>query len=564
MARHAVYGDDRSLPRRGFGIVARVVLTAITLVTIIGAAAMVTPRQALAQFPWASGNHCRPEVVDVVVAPELTAVVNQILAPLRDRPLADGHCMFPEVRAQQPQETVASAGMLPVDLAPQVWIPDASVWGEKVQHWPLASIGSLADTPVVLATSTEAADHLGWSKHNPTWLQALRGSRPVAVSDYQGQSESLDALIALWQSLGKGKRADQEVVATVLASDRSDVPEQSLAIADAQSGSSMAPLFPSTEQAVASLNETSISPHLRAIYPQEGSPVLDYPIYQVKGTTQTQSQVAATRAVTDGLISGRAQTLLHQAGFRTSGGTDPVGTGISTKVRVLTPPSRTEVDGMIGRVEALAKPSRILTVLDVSLSMKAKLSDGTTRIGLSGAAVRLGVNLLPDSGSVGLWVFASKMQGNQDYRVLAPVRRLGSRGSNGETQRDLLMRLAANSDDYLSGGGTSLYDVTIAALRNMHQNYNPQNENAIILLSDGANEDSTGATLKDVLNEIHKLNRGHQKVAIYTGGLGPDADYSALRKIALASGGYTYRIDSAVSGEQALLDGLRRSRHIGN
>jgi Ca-activated chloride channel family protein len=108
-----------------------------------------------------------------------------------------------------------------------------------------------------------------------------------------------------------------------------------------------------------------------------------------------------------------------------------------------------------------------------------------------------------------------------------------------------------------------LYDTTIAAMRDMHAHYDPQAVNAVILLSDGGNSDKTGATLDDVVAEIHKLNTGKRKVAIYTAGLGADADYAALRRIAEASGGYTYRIDTALSGQQALLDGLRRSRRIG-
>ena len=85
----------------------------------------------------------------------------------------------------------------------------------------------------------------------------------------------------------------------------------------------------------------------------------------------------------------------------------------------------------------------------------------------------------------------------------------------------------------------------------------------IILLSDGGNSDKTGASLDDVVSEIKKLNRGKQKVAIYAAGLGAQADYAAMGQIADASGGHLYRIDTALAGQQALLDGLRRSRGIG-
>jgi hypothetical protein len=191
--------------------------------------------------------------------------------------------------------------------------------------------------------------------------------------------------------------------------------------------------------------------------------------------------------------------------------------------------------------------------------MRSKLRDGLTRVQLSAAAARLGASVLPDSASVGAWVFASHMRGDQDWREIAPIAPLGGVTSRGQSHRALLTQLSQNPDRYLHGGGTSLYDTTIAAVRAMHAGYDPRASNGIILLSDGANEDSTGATLDQVLAEIRRLNAGPQQVMIYTAGLGPDADYRALRAIAQASGGWAYQIDSAGEGQAALLDGLRRN-----
>ena len=575
MPRHMSLGAaDRSTGGHRLRRPGWIALLTAAVIVLVGVGLLVVPRQTLARLPGAAAISCPSQPVDIAVSPELLSVVTQILRPLHGQRVDGGRCLAPQVRGQEPQETVASADILPLDRAPQVWLPDATVWGEKVQHWPMTSEGSMASSPVVVATSAEAVEELGWTKKDPTWMQVLRGNRPVIVPEYQSQSESLDALIALWQSLGQGRKADQEVVATVLAADRGELPDPAAAIADARSGSANAPLFPATEQAVAYLNATSTVPQLRAVYPRPGSPILNYPIFRMGG-----SQSLALRAGVDAVIarlrSAAALEALRQAGFRrpaaAPGGSavsvgTPVGTGIrrSQDVTVLDPPGRAEVDGMIGRVEALAKPSRILTVMDVSMSMKAKLDDGVSRIQLAGAASRLGVNLLPDSGSVGLWVFAGKMGGGKDYRVLGPVKRLGARDADGESQRNRLTRMASTIDQNLSGGGTALYDTTIAAMREMHQHYDPKAVNAIILLSDGGNSDRTGATLSEVLKEIHKLNQGKRKVAIFTAGLGADADYVALRKIADASGGYTYRIDTALAGQQALLDGLRRSRKIGD
>jgi hypothetical protein len=218
---------------------------------------------------------------------------------------------------------------------------------------------------------------------------------------------------------------------------------------------------------------------------------------------------------------------------------------------------------MLSRVQGLAAPARILAVIDVSNSMRVTLADGVSRIELAGGAARLGANLLPDSSLVGAWVFASAMASGEDYTELAPVKRLGDRASTGESNRSYLLRLATNVNQYLTPGGTSLYDVTLAAFRQMHEDFDQKASNAIILLSDGANDDSNSVSLAALTAEIKQLNAGTKKVAIYTAGLGPDADYPALREIARSSGGYDYQINTALEGQKALLDGLRRSRKIG-
>jgi hypothetical protein len=217
---------------------------------------------------------------------------------------------------------------------------------------------------------------------------------------------------------------------------------------------------------------------------------------------------------------------------------------------------------MTDRLQKLSRPSRILTVLDVSLSMRAPLDDGLRRIDLAANAAAVGMELLPDSAAIGVWLFARNMSGGHDWRELAPIRPLGAADKRGTSQRAVLTRLNADVDRWVTGGGTGLHDVTLAAFRRMHETYDPKAANAIILMTDGANEDAGGATLDQVVAEIQRLNSGPRKVAIYTAGLGPEADYPAMKRIALASGGWTYRIDTAGEGQTALLDGLRRSRHL--
>jgi len=554
MGRHTSE-EERPLP-----LPARLALMAAVAVVVLGVAALVAPPETLARLPWAADAACPAQTVNLVVEPELRPAVEETLAALDGTELPAGGCLRTRVLAQEAAETVAASEILPPDRAPQVWIPDSEVWVPKVTRWTTQPSERFASSPLVVATSRTAADRLGWMKLSPTWGDALQGSRPVAVPGISVDADGLYALFALWQTLGKGRAADSAIVNVVLGADRGEVPSVAEALAVARSGSVNAPVVPVTEQAVAAANAGAASPTLAAVYPKEGSPMLTYPVHRVSDAAGSPGLRAATQLVLERLGSPEARAAARRHGFRGPDGAPADGQGIfAGDVRALAQPEPADIDRVVSRVQNLSRPTRILTVVDSSLSMRSRLRDGLTRNQLAGAAARLGASVLPDSASVGAWVFASRMRGDQDWREIAPIAPLGSAGPRGLSHRALLTQLSSNPDRYLKGGGTSLYDTTIAALREMHEHYDPRASNGIILISDGANEDSTGASLAAVLSEIRRLNNGRQRVAIYTAGLGPDADYTALRSIATESGGYAYRIDSAAEGQAALLDGLRRN-----
>jgi Ca-activated chloride channel family protein len=560
VGRHTGSSDLESASP-GLGPVGRIGLVAAGLVTVVGIGVLVTPDEAFARLPW-GGQACSAEPVDVVVAPEAESLVRELLAPEGEN--GGLSCVQARVRAQEPDETAASAQILPVDRAPQVWIPDATSWTLGEGIWPTTSHGSLGTSPVVIATSSATAEKMGWDEKNPSWRGAMRGDVPVAVPDYRAQAESLDALIALWQTIGRGKRADRALVAPLLAADRSEIPSPDVAMATARSGSSNAPLIPTTEQDVARQNRSTTNPNLVAVYPREGSPRLDFPVLTVDGAVRSEERKAAVKAVTERLTSPDVQDAVRRAGFRNSHGDRPEGNGIRADYTLeLKRPDRATVDAILARMDRLSKPSRILTLIDVSTSMEAKLEDGVTKISLATAAVRLGARTLPDSAQLGGWIFSSKLDGNRDYRELAPVRRLGSRTSGGQDWRSHVQEVGATLPRRLAPGGTGLYDVTAAAFDHMHDTYDPRTSNAIILLSDGGNEDPGSISLKALLAQLEKRNQGDEKVAIFAVGMGPDADYDALEKIGRASGGWWYRLDNAPDAQKALSDGLRRNRQLG-
>jgi Ca-activated chloride channel family protein len=565
MGRHGPRADADVAPvtPAALPLPARLALIAAGCVVLLGAVVLLAPPDAMGRLPWAAEGTCPAETVHLLIEPELRSTVSQSLAAVEGRRVAGGRCVAVDITPQEAVETVATAEGLPKERVPEIWVPDSSVWVDRMRAWKTTESKGFATSAVVLATSRAAAVNLGLSTGNPTWSEVMRGTRAVAVPDIQSEAESLAAMVALWQTLGKGSPADQAVVNIVLAADRGEVPTAEEALTLARSGSVNAPIVPTTEQAVAALNQSSPEPDLAAIYPREGSPLLTYPVTRVTSGTETAAKREAVQLVLDRLGSAETQAIAKRNGFRGANASPATGEGIATRqVTLLPPPDTQEVQAMLERLNKLAQPSRILALLDVSLSMRNTLDDGLRRIDVGALAVRLGADVLPDSSSAGAWIFAHRLQGNQDWRQVTAIRPLGSVSTGGATYRGEIGRLTSNPDQYLAGGGTGLYDTLIAAVRHMHQTYDERADNVVLVITDGANEDPGSPTLAQATAEIRRLNAGPRKVRMFFAGLGPDADYDAIAQLAAASNGGWYRIDNALQGQSALLDGIRRARGI--
>lgn len=565
MGRHAASGE-RYFTAGAWDALrsGRVVFVAAAIAVAVAVGVVIGPSDARARLPWTDRPACRTQLVSVVASPDIRPVVSQVLLPVDGTQLPQDGCVKVDVRAQEPQETVAGAAILPIDRAPDVWIPNATYWGEKVKQWQLDDKGSFASSPVVLATSKAAADVLGWSREAPTWEHILRGPRPVAVvQDLASRAETLFSLLALWQTMGRGARADEALTSVVLAADRSEVPTPEAGLAVARSGSANAPVLPVTEEQVIVANRTQPKATVQAIYPAEGSPMLSYPILRVGKPGETPNAVAAVQRVLNRLMSDAARNAVVQAGFHDRSGRIPIGEGISLRpVKTLGTPPSADVSGTVARINRLARPSRLLLLIDVSTSMTQKLQDGISRIALASAATRFGSDELPDRTSVGIWIFAANMQGTQDWRELSPIAPLGSLEKSGETHRSATIRAASQVSRYLSDRGTGLYNTTLAAVRYMRKTYDPKAMNAVLVLTDGTNDVPGGVTLQQLIRELQRERGSSLRVPVFTGGLGPDADYAALDAIAVATGAVSAKINSARDGQAALLNGLRVNRGL--
>jgi ABC-type Fe3+ transport system substrate-binding protein len=500
-----------------------------------------------------SGGCERETTVRVTVAPEVADLAAGLLRDPRELP--DGSCVRAEVTAQRPVQTVGDLAALDETARAQVWVPDSSSWTGRVADVPLDPSGSLAVSPVVLGTSAAAVDELGWADEPPSWSEALTSGRPLAVPDLATSAEGLAALAAVRASLGGGEEADTALVRAALAASRDPAVDGEDALARLAADDADAPLVPVREQAVAAANRDAGSPALAAVYPSEGSPVLDYPVVRVG-----EPDDAAVDAVVEVLTSEAAGAAAQQAGFRAADGSAFEGAGDATGTREEAPeqldldPAATEE--LTDRLTSLASPTRLLAVLDVSTSMEAQVGDGT-RATLARDAAKSALGLFPPDTAIGLWFFAKELDGDRDWDAVVPTRTLDT-FVDGTSQAELLVEQLDALPSRLSPGGTGLYDTTLAAVRAAREDYDADAVNSVLLLTDGQEDDDEGLALGELLAALRAEEDPQRPVRVIGVALGPDADLEAVERIAEATGGSAYSAVEEGDLQNVLFDALRR------
>src|SRR5690606_4535317 len=159
------------------------------------------------------------------------------------------------------------------------------------------------------------------------------------------------------------------------------------------------------------------------------------------------------------------------------------------------------------------------------------------------------INALPQLGpndQVGLWMFSTNQDGGKDYRELVPM---------GRNNRDLLKK---RIQGLIPGGGTGLYDTTRAAYRTVLERHSNDVINAVVVLTDGKNEDDNSISLEDLLAEL-RTETGQETVRVFTIAYGNDADLEVLRQISQVTDAAAYDSREPGSIDQVFTAVLSRS-----
>ena len=482
----------------------------------------------------ASADGCGgSRTVELTVAPELYDVVERSLEK------AGPKCVqvVPDVRSGGDVARGVSTG----GALPDLWIPESRFWlghallGDRSRVRMLSP--SLARTPLRLVGG-------GRARRVPTWGDA-EVSGLVSVPDPMVSTVGALAVMAPQSEARAVGRTTADARQMVVPFAQGYGARRTRG-ADEKVWPTMFPpdsprLVVTTEQ---ELGNTDGAERLRDLTPPVGAPALNFPLVARTGAAPGTREVA--RSLINHLAGEDGIALLHDQGLRPPQGAAASGTSATsaqgaTRSQVATylpTPLARRVSDAVRSWQTLAIPSAILAVVDASGSMDFDAGTGT-RMDLLADAAGIGLSFLPDHARVGLWVFSIDQGGpGQDWRVLEPIRRLDDLRF-GRTQRFALRQWATRLPS-LTNGGTGLYDTALAAYREAVRRYRPHYSNAVVLMTDGQNEDPGSIGLRRLLDRLHELRDPDRPVRIVGIAISDDADLGALERMARVTGGDAY------------------------
>ncbi|WP_306322618.1 MULTISPECIES: substrate-binding and VWA domain-containing protein [unclassified Streptomyces] len=579
MGRHSSmpdeYGTADAAPRpRSRG---RTVAIATALVLVVGAGTAAFFRPDLLGL----GDGCEDEVhLDVVASPDMAPALRETAEHARREQItSDGNCLDIAVTARDAYKVADTlrAGKGASDY--QVWVPDSDVWVQRVTAdtgaTQITPAGNVASSPIGVGMVPSAAKSFGWPRKTYTWAQltgaALQSDKlRLGAADPARSASGLLALTKLAAASGKGDDTQAASMAKALSERTSDSDTQLMdTVPRDNSGTEQgnprrnSALILSEQAAYAHNKEAGSAGSVDLFYPKDGSPALDYPFSLVgEDTLSTDESRAAVRFMTL-LGDDEGRRILEKHGFRTDGDRSPAtvvsragGRAPQPYARVAAKaPTEQQLEETLGMWTITVQSARITTVVDASASMGNIVpSRGESRMEVTKASMLAALSTFTPEDEIGLWEFATFLDGNRDYKKLVPTQRLGDHvGSS--TQRDRLSA-AFTGLQPVPGGATGLYDTTLAAYKEATSTYKKGMFNAVVVVTDGVNQDDGSISRESLVKKLEALTDPSRPVPLIAIAVGPDTDKREVEQIAEATGGSGHQVSDPADIQQVILKAI--------
>jgi Ca-activated chloride channel family protein len=165
-------------------------------------------------------------------------------------------------------------------------------------------------------------------------------------------------------------------------------------------------------------------------------------------------------------------------------------------------------------------------------------ASGDTKLDLAKRAAIEALDEFKSDDEVGLRVFSTNLGPNEDanYLDLLDVQPMS-------TNRE---KLASQIRAQLPQNATPLYEVTQESFTDMSEDYDPSQINAVVLLTDGVNDDGDPdddrAQLDELLTTLRRGTDGEnaKPIRVFTIAYGRQADFDTLEQIAESTNAAAY------------------------
>ncbi len=504
---------------------------------------------------------------------------------------------------------------------PDAWAPTSSIWATLLEYeWAQAGetppdenggqvldqLGSMAESPLTIAMREPMAEALGWpetpigwrdvlelinnpdgwaSVNHPEWgrftlgkdnpRRSTSGMAATIAAFYAGSGSPDEITLEQVQDpqtrefvsgveRGVERYSDEatKFLARMAAAEAelspNDVPFISAALIQEQ----LVYLYNTgnpTGQAALVVDGGGDRPRvpLVAISPVDGTLMMDHPFVVLPWASPAQRQVA--EGFYRFILQPEQQSEFPRWGFREANGVAGELLVAENVVRytarppVVDNPAAEVVKAVLDSWDVLRKRVRLLILYDVSGSMTAAVRDDrtglqTNRHELAKPAVSEGIDFLSPDDEVGIWLFSDESRfGSLPYVEWIPPSRIGPGEEN----------IKRAIQEIGIGGDTALYRTILTATRTVRDDYDSELINAILVLSDGENDDGGSQTneekLEALLNDL-EAEAGAEPIRVFAIAYGKDSDLAILREIAELTGGAAYNAQDANTIRDVFVD----------
>jgi Ca-activated chloride channel homolog len=576
---------------RGRGLI--VLVLALTLLVAAGSGSWFAYRARQAVV-------CGDQAVRlrVVAAPEVASAVRVAASSYsRTGPVVERACVKVDVQSTSAADVstrLTDAARTGTDPGLDAWVTDSALWAKALSRRPevdrlLPDVFSvLATTPVVAAVPEPQAKALGWpgkaitledliaaaedgrgwgAVGHPEW-----GQVKVAWAAPATSSAGLGGLMTLFARFDRDAttagdptavRAGMLQVQNALVDLDADPQNLLSPLTDASLSADQAlrkaVIAPSTGREVGTFNAGKPRVRLAAVRVGTIGSQTKVGYLPVYGSSDDRSRKdQAARGFGDYLETAKGGAPFAERGWDIP--TVPL-SAVARRVDSPTPapivnprlegssPTISSISQALQSWSALQRKGAVLLTVDVSGSMRERIPKSPlTRLDLAKRALTTAVTSFSDRSSLGLWVFSRQLDGNRDYREVVRLGKSADPVGAGSRRQAVL----AGIDGLTAGGDTGLYDTTLPAVREARRRWTP-GSNVVVILSDGRNDDPGSASLSEVVSRLRSEQDPERPVQVYTIAYGAQADASALRAIATATGGASFTATNPADLQRVLL-----------